>query len=91
MKLNFFVATLLGVIVFQSSTQAIELDASSNAIDFSDNELTEICEAAPEVEGGEAVNGVTVRLSTPDCKAEEPVPFENHMLSSLSRLGSKSM
>ena len=90
MKLNFFVATLLGVIVLQS-TQAIELDASSNAIDFSDNELTEICEAAPEVEGGEAVNGVTVRLSTPDCKAEEPVPFENHMLSSLSKLGSKSM
>ena len=90
MKLNFFVATLLGVIVLQS-TQAIDLDASSKAIDFSDNELAEISEAAPEAEGGEAVNGVTVRLGTPDCKAEEPVPFENHMLSSLSKLGSKSM
>ena len=93
MKLSFFVAAMLGVIGLQS-TQAINLE--SNAIDFSDYELAEIGgegdgEAAPEAEGGEAVNGVTVRLGTPDCKADKPVPFENQMLSSLNKLGSKSM
>ena len=93
MKLSFFVAAMLGVIGLQS-TQAINLE--SNAIDFSDYELAEIGgegdgEAAPQAEGGEAVNGVTVRLGTPDCKADKPVPFENQMLSSLNKLGSKSM
>ena len=93
MKLSFFVAAMLGVIGLQSA-QAVNLE--SNAIDFSDYELAEIGgegdgEAAPEAEGGEAVNGVTVRLGTPDCKADKPVPFENQMLSSLNKLGSKSM
>ena len=41
MKLSFFVAAMLGVIGLQS-TQAISLEASSNAIDFSDYELAEI-------------------------------------------------
>ena len=97
MKLSFFVAAMLGVIGLQS-TQAISLEAASNAIDFSDYELAEIGgagegdgEAAPEAEGGEAVNGVTVRLGTPNCQADKPVPFENQMLSSLNKLGSKSM
>merc|ERR1712051_88342 len=80
------------------SSQAINLEATSNAVDFSDYELAEIGgsgegdgEADTKAEGGEAVNGVTVRLGTPDCKADVPVPFENQMLSSLNRLGSKSM
>jgi len=95
MKLSFFVAAMLGVIGLQS-TQALTLE--SNAIDFSDYELAEIGgagegggDAETKAEGGEAVNGVSVRLGTPDCKAEEPVPFENQMLSSLNKLGSKSM
>lgn len=95
MKLSFFVAAMLGVIGLQS-TQAISLEASSNAIDFSDYELAEIGGAGEgdgqaKAEGGEAVNGVTVRLGTPDCKADKPVPFENQMLSSLNKLGSRSM
>ena len=39
----------------------------------------------------EVVNGVTVRMSTPECQTEPEVPFENQMLSALNELGTKSM
>jgi len=39
----------------------------------------------------EVVNGVTVRMSTPECKTEEEVPFETQMLTALNELGTKSM
>ena len=58
------VAVMLGVIVLKS-TQAINLKASSNAIDLSNYKLV-----VREAESGEAINGVTFGLETPDGKAE---------------------
>ena len=70
MKLSFFAAALLGVVGFQN-VQAARLE--SNNIDFSDFEFAEI---EAEGEGNtladadceETVNGVTLRLSTPECE-----------------------
>jgi len=39
----------------------------------------------------EVVNGVTVRMSTPECQTTEEVPFETQMLTALNELGTKSM
>ena len=97
MKLSFFTAALIAAMGLHA-TQAVDLQAMSKNIDFSDYELAEIGgdsegdgEIKTDAAADEAVNGVSVRLSTPDCKAEEPKKFETEMLGSLQRLGSKGM
>ena len=96
MKLSFFAAALIAAIGLQE-TQAVNLQTMSN-IDYSDYNLAQIDgagegdgESKAGAEGGEAVNGVTVRLGTPDCKADKPEPFEGQMLSSLQKLGAKGL
>ena len=95
MKLSFFTAALIAAMGLHA-TQAVDLQAMSKNIDFSDYELAEIGgegegDGEIKTDADEAVNGVSVRLSTPDCKAEEPKKFETEMLSSLQKLGSKGM
>merc|ERR1712157_604230 len=38
----------------------------------------------------EEVNGIKVRLNTPECKDEKKVPFEGAVMGALNELGSKS-
>ena len=94
MKLSFFAATLIAALGLQQA-QAIDLQTMSN-IDIPDYNLAQIegegdGESKAAAEGGEAVNGVTVRLGTPDCKADKPEPFEGQMLGSLQKLGARGM
>ena len=94
MKLSFFAAALIAALGLQQA-QAIDLQTMSN-IDIPDYNLAQIDgegdgEMKPCAGGCDAVNGVTVRLGTPDCKADKPEPFEGQMLGSLQKLGARGM
>ena len=47
--------------------------------------------ATSQADCEQVVGGVTVRLNTPECAGEAPVPFENQMLTALQELSGKSM
>ena len=94
MKLSFFAATLIAALGLQQA-QAVNLQTMNN-IDIPEYNLAQIDgegdgEIKADAEGGEAVNGVTVRLGTPSCQADKPAPFEGQMLSSLQKLGARGM
>ena len=92
MKLSFFAAALIATLGLQQA-QAINLQTMSDIPDFNLAQIDDEGngEINADAEGGEAPNGVTVRLGTPSCKADKPEPFEGQMLGSLQKLGAKGM
>ena len=92
MKLSFFAAALIAALGLQQA-QAVDLQTYSNIPDFNLAQIDGEGEGdtKAEAEGEEAVNGVTVRLGTPSCKADKPEPFEGQMLGSLQKLGARGM
>ena len=90
MKLSFFAAALIATLGLQQA-QAINLQTMSDIPDFNLAQIDGEGNGEINAEGGEAPNGVTVRLGTPSCKADKPEPFEGQMLGSLQKLGAKGM
>ena len=107
MKVSFYATALLGMMGLQFA-QAVSLQ--SHEFDFADYELAELdtkgsgevdleADALVDADCEENVGGVTIRLSTPECTAEEAkaekkgddVSVENQMLKSLGDLSGKSM
>ena len=107
MKVSFYATALLGMMGLQFA-QAVSLQ--SHEFDFADYELAELdtkgsgevdleADALADADCEENVGGVTIRLSTPECTAEEAkeekkgddVSVENQMLKSLGDLSGKSM
>ena len=107
MKVSFYATALLGIVGLQFA-QAVSLE--SHEFDFADYELAELdtkgsgevdleADALADADCEENVGGVTIRLSTPECTAEEAkaekkgddVSVENQMLKSLGDLSGKSM
>ena len=107
MKVSFYATALLGMMGLQLA-QAVSLE--SHEFDFADYELAELdtkgsgevdleADALADADCEENVGGVTIRLSTPECTAEEAkaekkgddVSVENQMLKSLGDLSGKSM
>lgn len=102
MKLSFYATALLGVMGLHEA-QSILLE--SHDIDFADYELAELhslgsgeVDAAADADCMETVNGVTLRLTTPECSLEKPAveekkpeaSVENQMLKALGDLSGKS-
>lgn len=101
MKVSFFAAALLGLV----AVQAVELPQEYDLADYTLAEIDSNTEGDTHAEGeaeGEVhakteadceqvVGGVTIRLNTPECAGEAPVPFENQMLTALQELSGKSM
>lgn len=107
MKVSFYATALLGMMGLQLA-QAVSLQ--SHEFDFADYELAELdtkgsgevdleADTLADADCEENVGGVTIRLSTPECTAEEAkaekkgddVSVENQMLKSLGDLSGKSM
>jgi hypothetical protein len=69
-----------------------ESESESESEEFAQTEVDSDGESSLTADACEQiVNGVTIRMTTPECKKEEvKVPFESAMLGALNELGSKS-
>ena len=99
MKVSFFAAALLGLVAVQavelpqdySDYSFAEIDSNTEGDSHAEGEANAEVHATSQADCEQVVGGVTVRLNTPECAGEAPVPFENQMLTALQELSGKSM
>lgn len=103
MKVSFFTAALLGLTSYQ---QVAAVQLQGHDIDFADYELAEIggsgdaephaaseVQALTDAECEQTVNGVVLRLDTPECNQVAPAPSPTPSelaLKAVAELGSKA-
>ena len=97
MKVSFYAAAIIGLLSF-NQVQAVSLESqnwlfSQTDIDTDSNTFGE-SNSLTAADCEETVNGVTLKLQTPECektKEEPKVDFEKQMLGALQDLSSKSI